>query len=142
MSLRRNVLAFMLPFALCGCPAFAALLSGVSAVAPIAVSALDAYTATARAIAGPKASTDDVAAVAVALAERDRCTVAASSALMPTADAGPTDQQLVLQAIRDSIAATQALEQAVARALPAPLPSSVLPFIDAGSPAPTDSGAP
>lgn len=38
-----------------------------------------------------------------------------------------------LAALRESIAATQALERALVRVAPAPLPSSVLPFVDAGS---------
>ena len=133
------VASMLLALAAGGCAALPGLTAALGLAAPVVVSAIDAYTATARALSGPSASTADVAAVAVALAERDRCTLVASSALMPAADAGPTDQQLVLAAVRDGIAATQALEQAIAHA--APLPSSVLPSTDAGAPAPIAAGA-
>lgn len=131
----RFLLAFFAPL-LAGCTgaALASILGIATAAAPVAVSALDAYAATARTLA-PTAQPGDVAALAVLLAERDRCTVAASSALMPpAADAGLTDAALVLQALRDSIAATQALEAAVVRAIPPPPHASALPFEDAGAP--------
>lgn len=102
-----RALAFLMPFGLCGC---AALASFLGAAAPVAVSALDAYAATARTLAGPAASSADIAAVAVALAERDRCTVEASHVLMPEAG---TSQADVVRALDASAAAATKLAEVI-----------------------------
>lgn len=97
---------------LCGCtPAMvASLLGGATAAAPAVASALDAYAATARSLAGPSARPEDVAALAALLAERDRCTVAASSTLMPGAT---TDADRIVEALRASETAAGKLAAAV-----------------------------
>lgn len=106
------VAAVVLTFA--GCAALPALLGLTSAVAPVAVAAIDAYAENARAIA-PNASNADVAMLADLLRKRDECTVTASAVLMPDAGA-PADARD--KALEDSAAATRALLDAV-RALTA-----------------------
>lgn len=105
------LLASML-LAATGCAALSALLGGAATAAPAVVSVLDAYAATARAIA-PAASQPDLAVLAELLRERDRCVVAASVATMPQLDAGPTDAALIAAALRASAEASARLATAI-----------------------------
>ena len=92
-----------------GCAALSAMLGNTVTTTPAVVSVLDAYAATARAIA-PAASQPDLAVLAELLRKRDECTVAASAVLMPDAGA---EQSATVRALEDSAAATRALLEMV-----------------------------
>lgn len=86
-----------------------AMLAAFGGVAPVMTSVLDAYAATAHAIA-PAASEPDLAVLADLLRKRDECTVAASTVLMPDAGTPPDVRD---KALADSEAAVTALREAV-----------------------------
>lgn len=81
MTHRARLLLILGPTVLAGCAALPAIFGAVSAVAPVAVAAIDAYSAQAQRLA-PTATPADQAALATLLANRDTCVVAASHALV------------------------------------------------------------
>ncbi len=108
MTRLRSALLILGMLAVTGCAALAPWLGLAAAAAPVVSSALDAYAATARAIA-PAASPQDIALLADLLRNRDERVVAASAACMPQPDAGPSDMAKIAEALRVSADASAKL---------------------------------
>lgn len=109
MKLPARLLLIIAPtLLLCACApgVLAAIFGGVAAVAPVAVSALDAYAAQAQRLA-PGATPADIDAIVARLAALDRCDTAAHATLAPDAGAGDT------QALIDAAAALRGLTDAI-----------------------------
>jgi hypothetical protein len=143
MTRPRSLLLAGFAIALAGCTpaALAGLLGFASAAAPVAASAIDLASAQmqrAQQLApGLSPARPDDAAILAELVARldtlDACQANATAAISP--DAGPTDAAKTTAALIDAAAALRGLVDAIAKAQPAPLPSTVLPSIDAGAPA-------
>lgn len=118
-----------------GCAALASAFGLAATAAPAVVSVLDAYAATAKAIA-PAASQPDLAVLADLLRKRDECVVAASVATTP--DAGPTDGDEIAAALLASADASRELAAVVAAL--APKKPKKHKAVDAGSDASGEGG--